>query len=278
MHLVKDKNPWKHNQFSNEEAREMLDARVIVSVTSAWAIQVYLAAETMKNKDLFAYYRLLSRKSKAYCWPFPEIENFFGVLSGCTPFTTLNLFSENCQLMSNFWKEFMTFVSQEDGYQFILTLFGLTYHFSTFQLGLLAVLGDMHFAQTYLDDVVGHSITENWDMNNVKSMFSPINSHYLILKVARSKFLKDVFELLVQVVSTNGLFVVLNNSIVILDRQKRREKTSLGIVMRLQRYYREWRTGLLGYNHYSVPSHRGWINVFQTVIFRKRLGSWTPSS
>ena len=234
----------KHNEFIRKELDNLLDAGIIVPVSSAWSFPVVIASKKDGTPRFCVDYRSLNRVMKADRWPLPRIEEIFDDLQGCSVFTTLDLFSGYWQVrMAEACKEMTTFVTRYGTFQFEVMPFGLMNAPSTFQRMMDVVLQGLPFARVYIDDVVVFSRSAQEHMGHLKEIFQRLQNCGLKVKLSKCYFAQSRVHLLGHQVDAEGIRVDEEKIMAIRNAATPTTKTELRSFLGLAGYYRRFIKG-----------------------------------
>ena len=162
----------KHYQWVKEEMEKLLTAKVIHSSRSSWSAPIIIVQKGDGGKHLVINYRALSKVTRKFTWPMPQVEDIFLKLNGATYFTMLDLRAGYYHILLDKHSLPKTaFNSPFRKYKYVKVPFGLAQTPVYFQELMTGILKDFNFVIAYLDDIIIFSKTLQEHLTHIRKVF-----------------------------------------------------------------------------------------------------------
>lgn len=243
----------KDNKIIWGELQKMLDAGIIVPVTSEWSSPVIIVSKKDGTPRFCVDYRVLNKLMKGDRWPLPKIQEIFDDLLGSCFFTSLDLFSGYWQIrLSKGCRDKTTFVCRFGTFRFEVMPFGLMNAPATFQRLMDRILEELPFVRVYMDDVIIFSKTLEEHLDHVRLVLERIAKHKLKIKVSKCSFAQDEVSLLGHIVGKDGVRTDPKKLEAIQKLEVPKTVTQIRSFLGMAGYYRRF---IYGYADIAAPLH-----------------------
>ena len=196
----------------DNEVVKMLKEGVIIPSKSCYASNLLLVRKPdpsseggVKNRVCASFVRLNTHTEKD-SYPLPSIQYIYDKIGRSKWFTTMDLLSGFWQVMIKPEHRYKTaFITMRGLYEFVVMPFGLCNAPATFQRLMDAVILPEYreFIETYIDDLMTHSMTYNDHMNHLHILFEQLRKHKLVVKLSKCKFAQLEVKFLGHIISQN---------------------------------------------------------------------------
>ena len=196
------------------EVKKMIDQGVLIPSRSPYASNLLLVRKPdpssengMKDRVCASFVKLnsLTRKDS---YPLPNIQNIFDSIGKSKWYTTMDLLSGFWQVMVKPEHRHKTAVITARGlYEYAVMAFGLCNAPATFQRLMDAVILPEYrsFVQTYIDDVMTHSLTFEDHMIHLDKTLKLLRDNKLMVKLSKCKFAQLETKFLGHIISEGTL-------------------------------------------------------------------------
>ena len=194
----------------DKEVQKMIQQGILVPSRSPYASNLLLVrkpdpSEESGTKDrVCASFVRLNKLTKKDSYPLPNIQSIFDSIGQSKWFTTMDLLSGFWQVMIKPEHRHKTAVITARGlYEYVVMAFGLCNAPATFQRLMDAVVLPEYreFIQTYIDDVLTHSLTFEDHLKHLDKTLSLFQKNTLMVKLSKCKFAQTEVKFLGHVIS-----------------------------------------------------------------------------
>ena len=234
--------PLKKREEVEKCVNTMLQDGVIQPSSSPWSSPITLVPKKDGTTRFCIDYRQLNSITHKDAHPLPNIQDVFDSLSGATIFSTLDL-------KSGYWQMPMhkdsiaktAFTCHLGLFEFTRLPFGLTNAPAIFQREVSKALSGLlgKVCLVYIDDIVVFSQTPEQHAKDLEIVFSHLKKVGLQVKASKCDFGKDQIELLVYLVSKDGIAALPSRVDVILKLEPPTDKKGIRSFLGLTGYYRQ---------------------------------------
>ena len=194
----------------DKEVEKMIQSGVLVPSRSPYASNLLLVRKPdpseesgMKDRVCASFVRL-NKLTKKDSYPLPNIQTIFDSIGRSKWFTTMDLLSGFWQVMIKPEHRHKTAVITARGlYEYVVMAFGLCNAPATFQRLMDAVVLPEYreFIQTYIDDVLTHSLTFEDHLKHIETTLSLFKKNKLMVKLSKCKFARIEVKFLGHLIS-----------------------------------------------------------------------------
>ena len=194
----------------DKEVERMIQLGVLVPSRSPYASNLLLVRKPdpseesgMKDRVCASFVRL-NKLTKKDSYPLPNIQTIFDSIGRSKWFTTMDLLSGFWQVMIKPEHRHKTAVITARGlYEYVVMAFGLCNAPATFQRLMDAVVLPEYreFIQTYIDDVLTHSLTFEDHLKHIETTLSLFKKNKLMVKLSKCKFARIEVKFLGHLIS-----------------------------------------------------------------------------
>ena len=184
-------NPEKLS-VARAEFAHMEQVGIVRRSNSPWASPLHIVPKPDGGWRPCGDYRRLNDASKPDRYPVPHIQDFSAHLAGSRVFSKVDLVRGYHQVPVHPEDVPKTAVVTPFGlFEFLRMPFGLRNAAQTFQRLMHSVLQDLPFLFVYLDDILVASTTEEEHLSHLRTLFTRLGRHGLIINPAKCEFGRD---------------------------------------------------------------------------------------
>ena len=185
---------------------EMTDSGVVRRSNSDWASPLHLVPKADGSWRPCGDFRRLNDITIADQYPVPHIQDFSAQLAGCRVFSKVDLVRGYHQIPVASEDVHKTAVITPFGlYEFLRTPFGLKNAAQAFQRLMDSVCRGLTFVFVYLDDILVASRTASEHREHLKTLFTRLQDHGLVINLAKCLFGQTELRFLGHLVSADGI-------------------------------------------------------------------------
>ena len=275
--------PLKHYEWAQREIESLEHAGVITKSMSKWASPIVIvpkksAPGELPKRRLCVDFRKVNKlqqevitagktKGQISIHPLPKIDEMYVKLKGAKVFFTIDLRSRYHRIaLGKSSRAKTAFVTPFGKYEFLMVPFGLAQAPTYFQLLMNKVLKGLHFAMTYLDDIIIFSENESQHLEHLDTVFSHLREAGLKMKWSKCDFFKSEIHYLEHLISPEGISPLPNKLDCI------QHMPALKNMKEIKQFL-----GLTGYYRKFVPRFTDISRPLITLTKKDKKFEWTPA-
>lgn len=235
---------------AKKEFRQMVEQGICRTSSSPWASPIHMIKKNNDEWRVCGDYRALNAKTVPDNYPVPHIHDVAYMLQGKKCFSKLDLQKAYYQIPIAESDIVKTAVITPFGlFEFLRTPFGLRNAAQTFQRFIHNVLYGLDFCFPYIDDILIASETKEVHETHLRSVFTRLQKHGLILNLNKCMLGVEEIDFLGYHINSKGTTPLQEKVNTIVNYKKPETVKALRRFLGMLNFYRHFLKKASEYNH-----------------------------